>query len=93
MNCSLPSTLAFLGGMIPLIISGTLKEHIVILFGANIVFFAKYAGVDETSALGTAGRPRAVKRGTSCPLIRIESLEWMWSILFCLRKGLERFRS
>jgi hypothetical protein len=93
MNCLLPSTLAFPGGMIHLIISGTLNEHIVILFGANIVFFAKYAGADETSALGTAGQPRAVKRGTLCPLILIESLEWIWLISFCLRKGPERFRS
>jgi hypothetical protein len=54
MNYSLPSTLAFPGGMVPRIISGTLNEHIVILLGANIVFLAKYAGADETSDLGTA---------------------------------------
>jgi hypothetical protein len=40
--------------MVPLIILGALNEHIVILFGANIVFFLKYAGADETSVLGTA---------------------------------------
>jgi hypothetical protein len=72
----LPSTLAVPGGMVPLIISGTLRLHIIMLFGGTIVFFSKYAGADETSALGTVGLPRAVRRGTSCPLIRRESLEW-----------------
>jgi hypothetical protein len=37
--------------------------------------------------LGAAGRVRAVTRDTSCSLILITSLEWLWSILFCLRKG------
>jgi hypothetical protein len=82
MNCTLPSMLAFPGGMVPRIISGDLNEHIVILLGANIVFFAKYAGADETSALRTAGQPHAVRRGTSCPLILIAPLEWIWSISF-----------
>jgi hypothetical protein len=50
----LPSTLTLPGDMVPLNISGALNEHIEILFGANIVFFLKYAGADETSVLGTA---------------------------------------
>jgi hypothetical protein len=53
--------------MVPLIISGTLRLHIVILFGGTIVFFSKYAGADENGenssskafGISFADRPKA----------------------------------
>jgi hypothetical protein len=75
MKLELPSTLAVPGGMVPRIISGIRKLHIIIKLAGTNVLFSKYASADETSAHGTDGLPCAVSSGTLCPLIRRASCE------------------